>query len=140
MKIQKNYFKHLTRNIAGALIISSFLVGTIGLCSSGKKREPLNINPPLGTIQIHRSGYDTGRGFFLKTFDKENKREVFFYDHGYDGTLDEVGIFGWTNSEGTYATHNPLEIKKWESDYQRVRKLQSGEFEPNFEHFNRNRE
>lgn len=77
MKIQKNYLKHVARNVAGALVISSFLFGTIYLCSSGKKREPLNLKPPLGATQIHKSGHDTGRGFFMKTFDKENQREVF---------------------------------------------------------------
>ena len=68
---------------------------------------------------------DQGTGIQFNV--EENGRVILFYDHGYDGTLDEVGIHRFRGIE--YETHDFQELKKWQQEYERIRKERTGEFQ-----------
>ncbi|MCK4650191.1 hypothetical protein KAT36_03075 [Candidatus Pacearchaeota archaeon] len=124
--------KEVYKNILTAALVFT----TIAFMFRPKLPEPttLDITPKLGTqLEMLQANAHARKGIMLKVYDKQNSRQVLFYDHGFDGTLDEVAISG---GGGKYTTHKPKDIVKWNSAYNGLRqKLGGNNFEPIFDHF-----
>jgi len=122
--------KTINKEIIKDLVAVTVILGGLALLAKSceRKEEPINTSPEISEKRIvFTRDQDTGIQFTVQ----ENGRQIFFYDHSYDGTLDEVGIGrGWGVE---YSTHNPKELKKWISEYERIRKQRTGEFQPIYE-------
>ena len=126
--------KSLGNLVAVGLTIAS--IALIGKLTIGKP-EPvtLDITPKLGNqLEMPQASVDGQRGTMLKVYDRDNSRHVLFYDWGFDGRLNQIGVHG--GGRGRYTTHNQKEIEKWAPAYNEIRQRLSGkQFEPVFDHF-----
>lgn len=122
--------KTKTKEVIKSLALLAIAIGGIGILAKSceRKLEPINTNPKISeTRRVFTLDQGTGIQFNVE----ENKRILLFYDHGYDGILDEVGIGRGCGIE--YSTHNPEDLKKWVPEYERIRKQITGEFQPIYE-------
>lgn len=122
--------KEIYKDIITVGLVASAL---IYLCKSSSPRPTtLDITPKLGKHLEQLQTTTFHQGVKLQVNDKDNSRQIHFYDWGFNGTLDEVGIMG----NGTYHTYNPKDIKAWTPAYNEIKQRLSGtNFEPIYDHF-----
>jgi len=108
--------KTLNKLIAGTCLVAM-------LSGCGHKEAPLVTSPGIPYMKRATAFLDSEneeKGVVIKTEDKSNKRLIFFYDNGFNGTLDKVEI---DNGISKYFCTNEAEIKTWQKDYESAREI-----------------
>ncbi len=123
-----DYLKTVTSEVIAPVAGLCLVVGGIGFLarSCSNPEIPLDTRQKLQEEVILPFGHPTG----VRINALENGRTILFYDHGWDGNLDEVGITRGFGPE--YSTTDQEELKKWQSEYERIRKQRAGKFVPRF--------
>jgi len=90
--------------------------------------RPVDKTPEFRNLEMVHA-YTSGREG-VTFYAHDEGRQVSFYDHGFDGDLDELMIQSGFNK---YSTHDPGELEKWASAFEQARERATGEeFRPKF--------